>query len=135
MQRVADAVLVVRMRLDHLLVFGSLVYRFSTVSAESTFNFATTPGKLPKQVRPETYAIRIVPDLEKLHFYRLGNGEVDVQKPVTKLVLSALDLAITAASVDGKPLDTVSNQTRSKRGDPYARLDLQKFRRELMSCC
>jgi hypothetical protein len=42
------------------------------VHAEAKFDFATTPGKLPKEVRPTEYAIRIVPDLDKLTFDRLG---------------------------------------------------------------
>jgi aminopeptidase N len=96
------------MRLDHLLVLAISFTVFSTVSAENNFNFATTPGKLPKQVRPETYAIRIAPDLQKLTFTGSETVKLDVQKPATKLVLNALDLAITAASVDGKPLDTAA---------------------------
>jgi aminopeptidase N len=93
------------MRLDHLLVLAISFTVFSIVSAENNFNFATTPGKLPKQVRPETYAIRIAPDLQKLTFTGSATVKLDVQKPATKLVLNALDLAITAAAVDGKPLD------------------------------
>ena len=96
------------MRLDHLLVLAISFIVFSTVSAKDNFNFATTPGKLPKQVRPETYAIRIAPDLEKLTFTGSETVKLDVQKPATNLVLNALDLAITAASVDGKPLDTAA---------------------------
>src|SRR5437762_2720057 len=39
---------------------------FSGVRAENKFDFATTPGKLPKEVVPEEYAIRIVPNLKEL---------------------------------------------------------------------
>ena len=110
------------MHVSHLLVFAISFTVFSTVRAEGNFNFATTPGKLPKQVRPETYAIRIAPDLEKLTFTGSETVKLDVQKPVRKLVLNALDLAITAASVDGKPLGPSVIEFRSKRGDACARL-------------
>ena len=40
----------------------------ATVIAEKPFNFESTPGKLPKQVVPTEYSIRIIPDIEKLTF-------------------------------------------------------------------
>src|SRR6266700_1730425 len=51
--------------------FASLVYLCAAVSslhAEKPFDFAGTPGKLPKHVRPIDYAIWIKPDLKKLTF-------------------------------------------------------------------
>ena len=33
------------------------------VHAEAKFDFVTTPGKLPKEIKPVEYAIRIMPDL------------------------------------------------------------------------
>ena len=35
---------------------------------EPPFDFLTTPGKLPKEIVPLDYAIRIIPDLDKLSF-------------------------------------------------------------------
>ncbi|MEO6873017.1 MAG: M1 family metallopeptidase [Chthoniobacterales bacterium] len=83
-------------------VFSLLL--LSPMRAENKFDFATTPGKLPKEVVPRQYAIRIQPDVEKLSFSGSETVQLDVQKPVMKLVLNALDLAITSASVDGKVL-------------------------------
>ena len=51
--------------------FALLVYSFATVTAlhaEQPFDFGSTPGKLPKQVRPTEYSIWIKPDLKKLTF-------------------------------------------------------------------
>ena len=38
------------------------------MKAEKPFDFAATPGKLPKQVVPTDYPIRILPNIEKLTF-------------------------------------------------------------------
>jgi hypothetical protein len=49
-----------------------LVAEFSIVSlapaSEKPFSFKDTPGKLPKEVVPTDYSIRIVPDIDKLIF-------------------------------------------------------------------
>ena len=75
-----------------------------SVCGEGKFVFETTPGKLPKQVRPTEYTIRIEPNLEKLTFTGSETVRLEVQKPVTKLVLNALELEIASAAVDGKAL-------------------------------
>ncbi len=77
---------------------------FSRVHAETKFDFATTPGKLPKEVRPRGYAIRIEPNLDELTFAGSETVRLEVDKPVTRLVLNALELEIASAAVDGKPL-------------------------------
>jgi len=74
------------------------------VHAESKFDFATTPGKLPKDVRPTEYAIRIVPDLDKLTFTGSETVKLRAEKPVTKLVLNAFEMEIVSASIDGQAL-------------------------------
>ncbi len=81
-----------------------LLFALIPVQAESKFDFASTPGKLPKEVRPTEYAIRLVPDLEKLTFTGSETVKVTVEKPVTKLVLNALEMEIVSASVDGQAL-------------------------------
>jgi len=48
--------------------------RLLTSSAESPFKFESTPGKLPKDVVPRHYAIRLQPDLEKF----ITTGKVDI---------------------------------------------------------
>ena len=35
------------------------------MSAEKPFDFAVTPGKLPKQVVPTEYSVRVVPNIDK----------------------------------------------------------------------
>lgn len=76
----------------------------TTLNAEKPFDFNSTPGKLPKQVVPEQYSIRIQPDFEKLAFAGSETVKLNVRQPVQRLVLNSLDLKITDASVDGKKI-------------------------------
>ncbi len=87
-----------------LLSAAFLLFALTPGQAETKFDFATTPGKLPKEVRPTEYTIRIAPDLEKLTFTGSETVRISVEKPVTKLVLNALELEIASASVDGQAL-------------------------------
>jgi aminopeptidase N len=76
------------------------------VIAEKPFDFASTPGKLPKQVVPEEYAVRIVPDIEKRSFAGSETVKLNVREPVKQVVLNALDIKISKATIDGKPIAT-----------------------------
>jgi aminopeptidase N len=76
----------------------------ATLNAEKPFDFATTPGKLPKQVVPEDYAIRIVPDMGKFAFTGSETVKLNAREPVRRLVLNALEIKITGASLDGKSI-------------------------------
>ncbi len=102
------------------VLLSGLTFAFailSSVNAEKPFDFATTPGKLPKEVVPEEYAIRIAPDLKKLTFTGSETVKLNVRKPVRELVLNALELQITSASVDEKPLPRSGDQARSEAGN------------------
>src|SRR5437763_11382864 len=89
-----------------LVVF--LMAEFSIMSSpfasEKPFSFKDTPGKLPKDVIPTDYSIRIVPNIDKLTFTGTETVKLDVRNPVHRLVLNALELQISEASLDGKPL-------------------------------
>ncbi|PZR76549.1 MAG: aminopeptidase [Chthoniobacterales bacterium] len=76
----------------------------TTLNAEKPFDFASTPGKLPKQVVPEEYAIRITPDLEKRIFAGSETIKLKALQPVRELVLNALEIKINSAAIDGKPI-------------------------------
>src|SRR5262245_56956538 len=73
-------------------------------AVEKPFNFDETPGKLPKEVVPTEYAIRIVPNLDNFTFAGRESVKLTVRKPVRQLVLNELELKIEAASVDGEQL-------------------------------
>ena len=53
----------------------------ATMHAEKPFDFATTPGKLPKEVVPTEYSIRIVPNIDKLTFTGTETVKVSVRAP------------------------------------------------------
>ncbi len=72
----------------------------ASLSAEKPFDFASTPGKLPKEVVPEEYAIHIAPDMAKLSFAGSETIKLNVQKPVRQLTLNANELEIKSAAVD-----------------------------------
>jgi aminopeptidase N len=93
------------MRALFLFLVGLFSVIFSAnVSAEKPFDFVTTPGKLPKQVVPTEYSVRIAPDIDKLTFTGTETVRLNVHSPVHQLVLNALELKITGASIDGKSL-------------------------------
>jgi len=74
------------------------------MKAEKPFNFEQTPGKLPKEVVPVEYSVRIVPSIDKFTFHGTETVKLSVRRPVHQLVLNALELEIAGASVDGKAL-------------------------------
>src|SRR5438477_7205922 len=89
-----------------LVVF--LMAEFSIMSSpfasEKPFSFKDTPGKLPKDVVPTDYSVRIVPDIDKLAFAGTETVKLTARRRVRQLVLNALELKIEAASIDGREL-------------------------------
>src|SRR5881296_3619389 len=85
-----------------VLVASTVLFALlTTMDAENPYEFANTPGKLPKQVVPLEYAIRIVPDLAKLTFAGSERIKVKATAPIHDLVLNSAELEIAKASVDG----------------------------------
>ncbi|MEP6956160.1 MAG: M1 family metallopeptidase, partial [Chthoniobacterales bacterium] len=86
------------------LAFAFFLALLPLVQAEEPFDFKSTPGKLPKQVVPQEYAIRIAPDVTKHTFAGSETIKLEVRQPTRELVLNALELEIASASLDGKRL-------------------------------
>src|SRR5437870_2116465 len=84
------------------------------MSAEKPFSFKDTPGKLPKEVVPTDYSIRIVPNIDALKFNGTETVKLDVRNPVHRLVLNALEMEISDASLDGKTLPKSAIQIDSQ---------------------
>jgi aminopeptidase N len=87
-----------------VLFLAISIILLAKLSAQKPYDFATTPGKLPKEVVPTEYSIRIVPNIDKLTFAGAETVKLDVHAPVRKLVLNAAEIQIASASVDGKPI-------------------------------
>src|SRR6266446_3229198 len=75
-----------------------------TMTAEKPFSFKDTPGKLPKEVVPTDYSIRIIPNIDAFTFTGAETVKLNVRSPVRQLVLNAVELEITEASLDGQML-------------------------------
>src|SRR6266478_4250875 len=75
-----------------------------TMNGGTPYGFANTPGKLPKQVVPLEYSIRIVPDVSKFTFSGSETVKLKASAPVHELVLNSLELEIAKASIDGTQL-------------------------------
>jgi len=85
-----------------VLVASTVLFALlTTMDAENPYEFASTPSKLPKQVVPLEYSIRIVPDLAKLTFAGSERIKVKATAPIRELVLNSAELEIAKASVDG----------------------------------
>src|SRR5712692_9691304 len=88
-----------------VLVASTVLFALlTTMDAENPYEFASTPGKLPKQVVPLEYSVRIVPDLAKLTFAGSERIKVKATPPIRELVLNSAELEIAKASVDEKPV-------------------------------
>jgi aminopeptidase N len=88
-----------------LISFLLLYWGTSLIAAvEKPFNFNETPGKLPKNVVPTEYSIRVVPNIDDYTFAGTETVKLIVRTPACRLVLNALDLRIEAASVDAEEL-------------------------------
>jgi len=94
------------MRMRTGLIFAGLFFIMlrATMNAEKPFNFEETPGKLPKEVEPVEYSVRIVPRVGQITFTGTETVKLSVRHSVHQLVLNALELEIADASVDGKAL-------------------------------
>src|SRR6188474_987564 len=103
------------MRLPILAVLVFLLIRSLAAAVEKPFNFNETPGKLPKEVVPTEYAIRILPNLDNFTFAGSESVKLNVRSPVHQLVLNGLELKIEAASVDGKELPSSAIATDNEK--------------------
>jgi aminopeptidase N len=83
--------------------------------AEKPFDFASTPGKLPKHVVPTEYSIRIVPNLESKTFSGTVLIKFEVKKPVRELVMNALELEVNGAMLDEHVISPASVKLNKKQ--------------------
>src|SRR5437660_11277052 len=92
------------MRTLLMFLLAEVAVMSSPPASEEPFSFKDTSGKLPKEVVPTDYSVRIIPDIDKLTFAWTETVKLDVRSRVRKLVLNAFELKIEAASIDGKEL-------------------------------
>src|SRR6476659_3200098 len=103
------------MRVPLLGFLVLFLIRSLNAAVEKPFNFNETPGKLPKEVVPTEYAIRIVPNLDNFTFAGSESVKLNSRSPVHQLVLNALELKIETASVDGQELPLSAIKTDNEK--------------------
>jgi aminopeptidase N len=86
------------------LILLNLMASAMSLYSEKPFDFGSTPGKLPKEVVPNEYQVRIVPNIEAHTFTGSAIIKVNANAPVHQLVLNALELEIRNAVVDDQAL-------------------------------
>ncbi len=89
-----------RFPIDLLAVIG---WSLATL-AEEPFAWEKTPGKLPKEIVPKNYAVRIEPDLAGAVFRGKETIEIEVRQPVRQIVLHSRGLVITNARLGEQTL-------------------------------
>ena len=80
-----------------LALAAALLFCAAAAGAEPRFSFHSTPGKLPKDVVPKHYALRIVPAATHESFEGRAQIEIEVARPVAAIELNAVDLDFDAA--------------------------------------
>ena len=102
------------MRALFILLATEFLIVSSATASEKPFSFKDTPGKLPKEVVPTDYSVRIVPDINKFTFAGTETVKLNVRSAVRQLVLNALELKVEAASINGKELPVSAIKTDTK---------------------
>ncbi len=87
----------------------------SARAADAPFAFATTPGRLPKDVVPQAYTIRIAPHAERLTFDGSETVALAVRRPASTIVFNALNLHFSRVWVDGRPAHAVIVNDHTQR--------------------
>jgi aminopeptidase N len=85
----------------------------SIARAEAPFDFDHTPGKLPKTIVPDSYAIDIIPDLQKLTLTGHETIELDVRQAGDSITLNQNGLTIGSAKLEDGAAASVTKDDRA----------------------
>jgi aminopeptidase N len=101
-------------------LFGAIAGLFwlallgSAAHAEVAYSFDTTPGRLPKTVVPVSYTIELMPDAKELTVAGNEVIDIEVREPTAKLVLNAVAMTLSEATVDDKAHPEISLDAASE---------------------
>lgn len=90
----------------------ALLAWFFTASAEEPFSLEKTPGKLPKDIVPKNYAVRIEPNVAEASFRGKETIEIEVRRPVRQIVLNSRGLVIANARLGEEMLAPQLDETK-----------------------
>lgn len=97
-----------------------------TAQAEAPYAFATTPGKLPKDVVPLQYSAHIMPDVAGNAFRGTQTVEIEVLKTTSTIMLNADNLDIDSASLSGKDIGKLTLKPIVDKAQQTLRFDLPR---------
>ena len=87
---------------------AALLFCFASAGAEQRFSFATTPGKLPKDVVPKHYTLRIAPAATYDRFDGEAVIDIEVARPVPAIVVNAAELSFKSVRLRASTGDETS---------------------------
>src|SRR5215475_9594560 len=79
----------------------ALLVLLTVAHADAPYSFDATPGQLPKAVAPVHYTLDLQPNLEALTVAGSMVIDIEVRAPTDRLVLNAVDMTFSSASLDG----------------------------------
>ncbi|HTX23480.1 MAG TPA: M1 family metallopeptidase [Steroidobacteraceae bacterium] len=81
--------------------------------AEGPFSFDTAPGRLPKNVVPQSYDIAITPDVSALRFQGTESVSLRFRSATDTIVFNSLNETLENVRLDGQPVkSTVSDDAQ-----------------------
>ncbi len=107
---------------------AALAFALTTAGAqaEAPYAFATTPGKLPKDVIPLQYSAHLMPDVAGNSFRGTQTVEIEVLAPTATIMLNADNLEIDAASLSGKEIGKLALKPILDRAEQTLRFELAR---------
>jgi aminopeptidase N len=91
-----------------LALAAALLMCLGSANAEPRFSFAATPGKLPKDVVPKHYALRIIPAATYDRFDAEALIDIEVARPVPAIVINAAELSFKSVRLRASTGDETS---------------------------
>lgn len=79
-----------------------------------SFNFATAPGRLPKNVVPLDYTISLTPDADKRAIAGTEQIVLDVKEATTTIQFNSLNQTLSNVRLDGKPVQAVVSDDKAQ---------------------
>jgi aminopeptidase N len=89
-------------------VLAATLLNAGHANAEKPFDFAATPGKLPKTVVPSAYRIDLKPNLDSLAFTGTEEVDIAVAKPTDSITLNSNGLTIKEVALKDGTKATVA---------------------------
>jgi aminopeptidase N len=114
------------MHLPRTAVAVALAIAAAGARAEAPYSFDATPGKLPKDVIPLSYAAHLVPDIAANTFRGDETVEIEVLRTTSKIVLNADNMEIESARLSGKGVDNLKLQPAIDRKQQTVTFALDK---------